>query len=69
VKIRGRDVAYIWGINNISVGIFGMPAAFIAQLLVGWLAAPATKEMQEFIDSIRVPSGEVKLAPGAGPAH
>jgi hypothetical protein len=46
-----------------------MPAAFIAQLLVGWLAAPATKEMQEFIDSIRVPSGEVKLAPGAGPAH
>jgi cation/acetate symporter len=69
VKIRGRDVAYIWGINNISVGIFGMPAAFIAQLLVGWFAAPATKEMQEFIDSIRVPSGEVKLAPGAGPAH
>jgi hypothetical protein len=25
--------------------------------------------MQEFIDSIRVPTGEVKLAPGAGPAH
>ncbi len=25
VKIRGRDVAYIWGINNISVGIFGIP--------------------------------------------
>jgi cation/acetate symporter len=69
VKIRGRDVAYIWGINNISVGIFGIPAAFIAQLLVGRFAAPASKEMQEFIDSIRVPTGEVKLAPGAGPAH
>jgi cation/acetate symporter len=69
VKIRGRDVAYIWGINNISVGIFGMPAAFIVQLLVGKFAAPASREMQDFIDSIRVPAGEVKMAPGAGPAH
>ena len=38
VKIRGRDVAYIWGINNISVGIFGIPAAFIAMLIAGWVS-------------------------------
>ena len=37
VKIRGRDVAYIWGINNISVGIFGIPAAFFAMLVVGYI--------------------------------
>jgi cation/acetate symporter len=61
VKIRGRDVAYLWGINNISVGIFGIPAAFVAQIVVTWLAKPASAEMQAFIDSIRVPVGEVKL--------
>jgi cation/acetate symporter len=65
VKVRGRDVAYVWGINNISVGIFGIPAAFIAQWVVGKLAAPSSPEMQEFIDSIRVPAGAVKVLPGA----
>ena len=60
VKIRGRDVAYIWGINNISVGIFGIPAAFLAMLVVGWFSKPATPEMQDFIDSIRIPSGSVR---------
>jgi cation/acetate symporter len=61
VNIRGRQVAYVWGINNISVGIFGIPAAFIAQILVTFVTKPASKEMQDFIDSIRVPTGEVRL--------
>jgi len=68
VKIRGRDVAYIWGINNISVGIFGIPVAFLVQWIVGKLSAPASQEMQDFIDSIRVPAGEVKSIEGAA-AH
>jgi cation/acetate symporter len=61
VKARGRDVAYIWGINNISVGIFGIPAAFAAQILVTWFTKPAPQAMQDFIDSIRVPAGNVRL--------
>jgi len=65
VKIRGRDVAYIWGINNISVGIFGIPTAFIAMLIVGYISKPASREMQDFIDSIRVPSGSVRNAEAA----
>jgi cation/acetate symporter len=60
VKIRGRDVAYIWGINNISVGIFGIPAAFIAMIVAGLAGKPASQAMQEFIDSIRIPSGSVR---------
>lgn len=60
VKIRGRDVAYIWGINNISVGIFGIPAAFIAMIIAGNLTKPASREMQDFIDSIRIPAGSVR---------
>lgn len=66
VKIRGRDVAYIWGINNISVGIFGIPAAFLAMLVVGNVARPASQQMQDFIDSIRIPSGSVR---GVEAAH
>jgi cation/acetate symporter len=68
VSARGREVAYIWGINNISVGIFGIPAAFLAQWIATLLTRPASQEMQEFIDSIRVPTGQVKLAPGVA-AH
>ncbi len=64
VKIRGRDVAYLWGINNISVGIFGIPASFIAGWVAGKMTPEASPEMQNFIDSIRVPSGDVALAPG-----
>ncbi len=64
VNARGRQVAYIWGINNISVGIFGIPAAFIAQWVAQKFSTEASPEMQDFIDSIRVPAGDVRLAPG-----
>jgi len=64
VKIRGRDVAYVWGLNNISLGVFGIPASFVAQYIVTMMTKPASAAMQDFIDSIRVPSGDVKLAPG-----
>ena len=64
VKIRGRDVAYVWGLNNISLGVFGIPASFLAQYIVTMITKPASAAMQDFIDSIRVPSGDVKLAPG-----
>ncbi len=64
VNARGRQVAYIWGINNISVGIFGIPAAFLAQWVAQKFSAEASPEMQDFIDSIRVPAGDVRLAPG-----
>ncbi|MBN9498127.1 MAG: cation acetate symporter [Alphaproteobacteria bacterium] len=64
VNVRGRQVAYLWGINNISVGIFGIPAAFLAQWVAQKFTAEASPEMQDFIDSIRVPAGDVRLAPG-----
>jgi cation/acetate symporter len=64
VNIRGRQVAYLWGINNISVGIFGIPAAFLAQWVAQKFSTEASPEMQDFIDSIRVPAGDVRLAPG-----
>lgn len=53
----------LWfGIKNISCGLFGIPAAFIVTYIVSLMTTAPTKEMQDFIDSIRVPKGGVKLA-------
>jgi len=69
VKIRGRDVGYILGINNISCGIFGIPAAFIATYVVSLFTEKPTPEMQAFVESIRVPTGAVKLVSAADDVH
>lgn len=53
----------LWfGVRNISCGLFGIPAAFIVTYVVSLMTAAPAKEMQDFIDSIRVPRGDVKLA-------
>ncbi|QDO99510.1 cation acetate symporter [Ferrovibrio terrae] len=53
----------LWfGVKNISCGLFGIPAAFIVTYVVSLMTAAPSKEMQDFIDSIRVPKGDVKLA-------
>ncbi|MBP7063762.1 sodium:solute symporter family protein [Ferrovibrio sp.] len=55
--------APLWfGVKNISCGLFGIPAAFITTYVVSLFTAAPSKEMQDFIDSIRIPAGEVKLA-------
>ncbi|MFC3674072.1 sodium:solute symporter family protein [Ferrovibrio xuzhouensis] len=55
--------APLWfGIKNISCGLFGIPAAFIVTYVVSMMTTAPSKEMQDFIDSIRIPRGEVKLA-------
>jgi cation/acetate symporter len=55
----------LWfGVKNISCGLFGIPVAFLVTWLVS-LATPApSKEMQDFIDSVRIPRGGVALAKG-----
>ncbi|CAA6604413.1 Uncharacterized symporter H16_A2524 (fragment) [Rhodospirillaceae bacterium LM-1] len=55
--------APLWfGIKNISCGIFGIPAAFLVTYVVSLMTQAPSKEMQDFIDSIRVPKGDVRLA-------
>ncbi len=57
----------LWfGIRNISSALFGLPVAFVVTWVVSLMTAPPSKEMQEFVDSIRVPKGEVAWA---GKAH
>ncbi|TAD87124.1 MAG: cation acetate symporter [Alphaproteobacteria bacterium] len=57
---RGRQVATIWGINNISGGIFGVPLAFLVTYVVSQFTEKPSKEMQDFIESIRIPKGAVR---------
>ncbi|MCW5748668.1 MAG: cation acetate symporter [Alphaproteobacteria bacterium] len=59
VAARGREVAQIWGIDNIAIGVIGVPASVLAMVLAGLLARPAPAEVQEMVDSIRVPRGRV----------
>lgn len=48
----------LWfGVRNISCGLFGIPAAFITTYLVSLITQAPSKEMQDFIDSIRIPKG------------
>ncbi len=56
----------LWfGIKNISCGMFGIPVAFLVTYVVSLMTQAPSKEMQDFIDSIRVPKGDVRLADSA----
>jgi len=60
VATRYFDMPLWFGIRNISSAVFGLPVAFIVTWAVSLVTTPPSKEMQDFVDSIRVPSGAVK---------
>ncbi|MHB1219328.1 MAG: sodium:solute symporter family protein [Alphaproteobacteria bacterium] len=50
----------LWfGMRNISAGIFGIPVAFIVTYVVSLVTPAPSKQMQDFVDSIRIPTGDV----------
>lgn len=54
----------LWfGVKNIAAGLFGLPAALSVTVLVSLLTPPPSQEMQDFIDSIRIPRGQVRPTP------
>jgi cation/acetate symporter len=62
VVLRNRVVARLWGINNISGGILGVPLSFLVIYVVSQFTPAPSKAMQDFIDDIRIPRGGVRLA-------
>ena len=48
-----------------SCGLFGIPVAFIVTWVVSRLTPAPSQEMQDFIDSIRVPRGAVLQTKGS----
>ena len=56
----------LWfGIRNISSALFGLPVAFIVTIVVSLMTREPSKEMQDFVDSVRVPKGELAWVKGA----
>ena len=47
----------IWGIKTISSGLFGIPLGFIANYAVSRMTAPPSQELQDFVESVRIPKG------------
>jgi len=46
-----------WGIKTISSGLFGIPLGFITIYIVSRLTAAPSREMQDFVESVRIPKG------------
>jgi cation/acetate symporter len=46
-----------WGIKTISSGLFGIPLGFVAIYAVSRMTAPPSPEMQDFVESVRIPRG------------
>jgi cation/acetate symporter len=65
IATRYFDMPLWFGIRNISSALFGLPVAFVVTWVVSLMTAPPSKEMQDFVDSIRVPKGDVAWAKGA----
>jgi cation/acetate symporter len=62
IATRYFDMPLWFGIRNISSALFGLPVAFIVTWAVSLMTAAPSKEMQDFVDSIRVPKGELAWA-------
>ena len=52
----------IWGIRTISSGLFGIPLGFITIYVVSRMTEPPSQELQDFVESVRIPRGAAKGA-------
>ena len=51
----------LWGVANISAGIFGIPLGFIVTYVVSMMTPAPSKEMQDFVLELRKPGGGVMM--------
>ena len=65
IGTRYFDMPLWFGIKNISSALFGLPVAFIVTIVVSLMTEAPSKEMQAFIDSIRIPKGDLAWVKGA----
>ncbi len=61
---HAQTIANWFGVRNISSALFGLPAGFIAMIVVSLLTAAPSKQMQDFIDEIRRPKGKELMEGG-----
>ncbi|MCL6644654.1 MAG: hypothetical protein K6U88_06705 [Dehalococcoidia bacterium] len=50
------------GLSNIASGIIGIPVAFVVTIVVSLLTPAPSREIQEFVDQVRIPKGGALMA-------
>jgi cation/acetate symporter len=56
--IGSRFYGLSWfGIRTISSGLFGIPLGFVLNYVVSRMTAPPSQELQDFVESVRIPKG------------
>jgi cation/acetate symporter len=55
------DMELWWGVRNISSALFGLPVAFVVTVVVSLMTPEPSKEMQDLVDSVRIPRGEMPV--------
>jgi cation/acetate symporter len=53
-----------FGVNHIAGGIFGLPIGFLVTWLVSRVTPEPSQELQDLVDSIRIPRGEIVMVEG-----
>ncbi len=48
-------------VKNISAGVFGIPASFIAMIVVSLATPPPSEEVGHMVDNVRIPKGDTIL--------
>jgi cation/acetate symporter len=46
-----------FNVSNISAGLFGIPVSFVVTWVVSMMTAAPSREMQQFIEALRIPRG------------
>jgi cation/acetate symporter len=57
VGTQFADMELWFGVRNISSAVFGLPIAFVVTVVVSLMTKAPSKEMQDLVDSVRVPRG------------
>jgi cation/acetate symporter len=52
-----QTIASWWGIRNLSAAAFGLPVGFAVMIVVSLMTKAPSKEMQDFIENVRIPQG------------
>ena len=57
----------VLGLSHLSAGIFGMLVNFSLQVVVSLATAPPPREIQDLVDEVRLPVGEMADVPTLAP--
>ena len=58
---HAQTIANWWGVKNLSAAAFGLPVGFVVMIVVSMFTKEPSRELQDFIEEIRVPKGKTVM--------